>query len=54
MLNELRMFHDLPELGFRVALHIFIVVLKSSTVVYPILSYKENVSLLSVAYHFSQ
>ena len=42
MLYELRMLHDLPEFGFRVALHIFIVVLKSRAMVDPILSYKEN------------
>jgi hypothetical protein len=38
------MLHDLPELGLRVALHIFIVFLKGSSVIDPILSYKENAS----------
>jgi hypothetical protein len=44
MLYELSMFHDLPELGLRVALHIFIVFFKGSAVVDPILSYRENFS----------
>jgi len=42
MFYELRMFHDLPELGLRVALHIFIVFFKSSAMVDPVLPYKEN------------